>query len=77
MVVGSETMPLISVILNGAEVPSTTKRPMALRMQGYADRMSDDEVAELVTWLRGAWGNDASGVTAADVATVREADHGH
>ncbi len=42
-----------------------------------ADRMSDDEVAELVTWLRGAWGNDASAVTAADVATVREADHGH
>ncbi|MBY6005097.1 cytochrome c [Salipiger bermudensis] len=77
LVVGSETMPLISVILNGAEVPSTAKRPMALRMQGYADRMSDDEVAELATWLRGAWGNEASPVSAADVAAVREADHGH
>ena len=77
MVVGSETMPLISVILNGAEVPSTAKRPMSLRMQGYAERLSDDEVAELVTWLRGAWGNEASAVTAADVAKVREAGEAH
>ena len=77
LVNGSETTPLISVILNGAEVPSTAKRPMTLRLQGYADRLSDEEVAELATWLRGAWGNDASAVSAADVAAVRASATSH
>ncbi|SMO81546.1 cytochrome c [Paracoccus laeviglucosivorans] len=71
IVTGSEVSPLISVILNGAEVPSTAKRPMHLVMQGYADRMNDEEVAELSSFLRKAWGNDASAVTAAEVAAVR------
>ncbi|MHC9235304.1 c-type cytochrome [Pseudooceanicola sp. 502str34] len=77
LVTGSETKPLISVILNGAEVPGTAKRPMTLRMQGYADRLSDDEVAELASFVRSAWGNDAGAVTAADVAAVRAAGAGH
>ncbi|WP_226629105.1 cytochrome c [Alloyangia pacifica] len=77
LVTGSETAPLISVILNGAEVPGTAKRPMTLRMQGYAERLSDDEVAELATWLRGAWGNDAGPVSPADVADVRDTDATH
>ncbi|MDT1064325.1 cytochrome c [Paracoccus sp. CPCC 101403] len=72
LVTGSEVEPLISVILNGAQVPSTAKRPMHLVMQGYADRMNDDEVAELASFLRKGWGNDAAAVTAADVAKVRE-----
>ncbi|MEI4485260.1 cytochrome c [Frigidibacter sp. MR17.14] len=73
LVTGSEVGPLVSVILNGADVPPTAKRPMHLVMQGYADRLSDDEVAELASWLRKAWGNDAGAVTAADVAKVRGA----
>ncbi|MEI4473789.1 cytochrome c [Frigidibacter sp. MR17.24] len=73
LVTGSEVGPLVSVILHGAEVMPTAKRPMHLVMQGYADRLSDDEVAELSTWLRQAWGNDAGAVSAADVAAQREA----
>ncbi|MCA0942081.1 cytochrome c [Salipiger pacificus] len=77
LVTGSETAPLISVILQGAEVAGTAKRPMTLRMQGYADRLSDEEVAELASWLRKAWGNDAGPVSAADVAAVRGASASH
>jgi mono/diheme cytochrome c family protein len=76
LVTGSETKPLISIILHGAEVPSTAKRPMRLVMQGYADRLSDDEVAELATFVRSAWGNSAGPVKAADVAAVRNSQ-GH
>lgn len=71
LVTGSEVKPLISIILNGAEVPSTQKRPMRLVMQGYADRLSDEEVAELANFVRSAWGNEASAVKASDVAAVR------
>ena len=73
LVTGSEVTPLISIILNGAEVAPTAKRPMSLRMQGYADRLSDEEIAELTTFLRSAWGNSASAVSAQDVKDQRAA----
>lgn len=77
LVNADQTGPLIGIILHGAEVPSTERRPMRLVMQGYADRLSDDEVAELASFLRRSWGNDAPPVAAADVATVRAADPHH
>jgi mono/diheme cytochrome c family protein len=66
---------LISVILHGAELPSTPDRPMKLRMQGYDDRLSDDEVAALATFLRDGWHNKAASVSAADVTAVRGEKH--
>ena len=62
---------LISVILNGAEIPSTAERPYLLRMPGFADRLSDEEVAALATFVRQAWSNDAEAVNADDVGPVR------
>src|SRR5699024_3754760 len=50
---------LIHVILNGAELPSTKIRPMRLRMPSFADRLSDDEVATLASFVRSAWSNSA------------------
>lgn len=77
LVTGSEAKPLISVILHGAEVPSTAKRPMRLVMQGYADRLNDEEVAELASFVRSAWGNKAGKVTTEQVKTVRDIDTAH
>ncbi len=63
---------LISIILHGAELPSTADRPMKLRMQGYDNRLSDEEVATLATFLRQGWHNKAPGVSAAEVKAVRD-----
>ncbi|WP_050526582.1 cytochrome c [Pseudorhodobacter aquimaris] len=71
LVTGSEVKPLISIILNGADIPSTRKRPAHLVMQGYADRLDDAEVAELASFIRSAWGNNASSVSQSDVAGIR------
>ena len=65
---------LIHIILNGAELPSTQERPMRLRMPGFAHRLSDEEVAELASFVRSAWSNNAGGVTADMVADQREED---
>lgn len=64
---------LLDTILYGAEMPSAAKRPERLRMPGFADRLSDQEVAELATFLRGAWGNTAGAVDAGAVASARVA----
>ncbi|ANG98737.1 cytochrome C [Brucella pseudogrignonensis] len=72
MVTSSEIVPLLSVILDGTSIPSTEKRPAHLVMQGYRDRLNDEDVAALASFVRQAWGNNASSINAADVAKVRK-----
>jgi alcohol dehydrogenase (quinone), cytochrome c subunit len=62
---------LIHVILAGAKTPSTAKAPSVLPMPGFADRLSDDEVAELATFVRGGWSNHAAAVDSSEVLKVR------
>lgn len=72
LVTSSEIAPLVSIILQGARVEGTEKRPMPLVMQGYKDRLDDAEIAELASFLRQAWGNAAEPVTEAEVAEIRQ-----
>jgi mono/diheme cytochrome c family protein len=72
MVLGGNAGPLLSVILKGTSSPATDRRPMHLVMQGYADRLNDQEVAELASFLRTGWGNKASKVSASEVAQQRK-----
>jgi len=65
---------LINIILHGAQLPSTAKAPSELMMPGFAERMNDKEVAELASFLRSAWDNDASKVTSSQVTEVRNSD---
>lgn len=64
---------LISMILHGGELPSTAQRPARLRMPGFAERLSDDEVATLASFLRQGWTNTADPVATATVAELRRA----
>lgn len=71
LVVSEEITPLLRIILDGAEVPGTERRPMPLIMQGYGKRLEDDEIAVLASFLRQAWGNRASAVSGEDVRKIR------
>jgi alcohol dehydrogenase (quinone), cytochrome c subunit len=64
---------LISVVLAGSSLPGTTVAPSALGMPGFGWRLTNDEVAQLLTFIRSSWGNQASSVSAGDVAKVRAA----
>ena len=41
-------------------------------MPAYADKLSDQEIADVTTYIRNSWGNSASAVTAAQVAKARD-----
>jgi alcohol dehydrogenase (quinone), cytochrome c subunit len=60
-------------VLAGSALPGTTSAPSPLGMPGFAWRLSNEEVAQLLTFIRTGWGNQASGVTAGEVARVRGA----
>jgi mono/diheme cytochrome c family protein len=62
---------LIRLVLGGSALPGTAQAPSPLGMPGFGWRLSNEEVAELLTFIRTSWGNQAASVRAGEVARVR------
>jgi alcohol dehydrogenase (quinone), cytochrome c subunit len=62
---------LIRLVLAGSALPGTTAAPSPLGMPSFGWRLSNEEVAQLLTFIRTSWGNQASSVTAGEVARIR------
>jgi alcohol dehydrogenase (quinone), cytochrome c subunit len=45
--------------------------PDAYRMPQFRVQLNDEEVAEVLSFVRGAWGNEAAAVTTEAVKTLR------
>ncbi len=63
---------LIKIALQGAVMPGTKAAPTQFGMPGFGDRLSDGDVADVLTYIRSNWGNNAPAVTADMVAKVRK-----
>ena len=64
---------LINVVLNGLSGPIEVKGvPYSEIMPAHKSFMSDAQVAEVLTYIRGNFGNTSGPVTAAEVAAVRK-----
>lgn len=70
------TMPatanLVQIVLNGGYAPATAGNPRPFGMPPYVLRLSDREIAAVLTHIRTAWGNQAAEVPDLDVVRVRE-----
>ena len=64
---------IVHLVLMGASVPATASSPSALTMPGFSASLNNQDVAEVVNFVRNSWGNQAPAVTAAQVAKLREA----
>lgn len=63
--------PLIKVILKGEAGPVLNKDDYMGAMASYK-HLSDSEIADLLTYIRTSFGNDAGSVTPEEVAEVRK-----
>jgi mono/diheme cytochrome c family protein len=63
---------LIRVVLRGAQSVATDPAPTGPSMPALGWKLSDAEVAAVVTYIRNSWANAASPVSASDVARARE-----
>jgi mono/diheme cytochrome c family protein len=63
----------IRMVLNGGFPPGTEGNPMPYGMPPFAQSLSDDEVAAVVTYIRTAWGNHGNPVTPAQANQLRSA----
>jgi mono/diheme cytochrome c family protein len=66
-----EPVNAIRIVLNGGFAPGTAGNPRPYGMPPYGPVLQDAEVAEVVTYLRASWGNNASAVSPADVNRYR------
>ncbi|MDN5934631.1 MAG: cytochrome c [Nitrosospira sp.] len=62
-------------VLNGGYPPSTAGNPRPYGMPPFAQVLRDDEVAQVLSYIRNAWGNHASLVTTDQVDRSREGSH--
>jgi mono/diheme cytochrome c family protein len=62
---------LINLVLNGAEPLVVKGIPDAYRMPQFRLQMNDETIAQVLSFVRSAWGNDAGSVTMDQVAKLR------
>lgn len=62
---------LARVVLAGSRAVATDGAPTAPAMPSFAWRLSDEEIANLLTYVRNHWGNAASAVSASEIAAHR------
>ncbi|WP_199638903.1 c-type cytochrome [Serratia sp. PAMC26656] len=63
---------LISIIINGSRTPMTVSAPTGLTMPDFGWRLSDEQVAQVASFVRSSWGNQAPAVTAEQVREIRK-----
>ncbi|WP_426139771.1 c-type cytochrome [Pseudomonas sp. DWP3-1-2] len=72
LVNGADASSMIRVVLAGSRAGATDAAPTAPAMPSLGWALSDDNVANVLTYVRNSWGNAAPAVSSADVKTVRE-----
>jgi mono/diheme cytochrome c family protein len=63
---------MLHMILDGARIASTAGNPTGLAMPAFGWKLSDQDVADLASYLRATWGNQAGPVSTSDVKSARE-----
>jgi mono/diheme cytochrome c family protein len=67
-----EAISLATIVLEGSLTPKTSATPAQFAMPSFAWRLDDQEVADVVNFIRSSWGNQGAPITAGDVAKLRK-----
>jgi mono/diheme cytochrome c family protein len=63
---------IIRVILNGAHAATTAAKPTQVSMPSFNWKLSNEQIADLATYIRNAWGNSAEAVSESKVQDLRK-----
>jgi alcohol dehydrogenase (quinone), cytochrome c subunit len=72
IVLDNDPSSLINLVLNGSNPLVVKGTPDAYRMPEFRLQYSDQQIADVVTFIRNSWGNQAPAVTAAQVGELRK-----
>lgn len=71
VVQASDPETIVHIILTGARTATTKENPTGLAMPAFDWKLDDQQIADLVTYLRNAWGNHGDAISASKVADTR------
>jgi alcohol dehydrogenase (quinone), cytochrome c subunit len=72
VVLDDDPSSLINLMLNGSIPLIANGMPDAYRMPQFRQELSDQDIADVITFIRNGWGNGATPVTATQVAKLRK-----
>jgi mono/diheme cytochrome c family protein len=72
IVLDNDPSSLVNLVLNGSTPLVVKGTPDPYRMPQFRLQYSDQEIADVVTFIRNGWGNQAPAITAAEVAKLRK-----
>jgi alcohol dehydrogenase (quinone), cytochrome c subunit len=62
---------LVSIVLLGSQTSRTSMTPAQFAMPAFAWRLTDQDAADVISFIRSSWGNDAKPIEAPQVAALR------
>jgi mono/diheme cytochrome c family protein len=71
-VLAPDATSIIRLVLEGGRSPQTQNGPKQRKMPDFANKLTDTEIARVLTFVRSTWGNKAAAVTTRDVRILRE-----
>ncbi|MEM5294888.1 cytochrome c [Burkholderia sp. JPY481] len=74
-VLSASSASLVRLLVEGGGSPHTESGPEPHKMPSFAGKLTDTEMARVLTFVRTTWGNAAGPVTRNDVSNVRGALH--
>jgi alcohol dehydrogenase (quinone), cytochrome c subunit len=72
VVLDHDASSLINLMLNGSIPLVAAGTPDAYRMPQFRQQLSDQDIADVITFVRNGWGNEATAVSAAQVGKLRK-----
>lgn len=70
-VIMNSTINAIRAVLNGGLPPGTDNNPRPFGMPPFAQKLDDEQIASVLTYVRNSWGNRAPAVAPAEVQRYR------
>jgi mono/diheme cytochrome c family protein len=70
-VLSEDATSIIRIVLQGGTGPATVHGPVPQTMPAFTSSLTDVQMAQVLTYVRQAWGNDAKPVTTSNVTKLR------
>jgi mono/diheme cytochrome c family protein len=67
---------ILHVLMNGGQGAATASNPTSADMPEFGWKLTDQQMADVSTYIRNAWGNQAPAVSKDDVAKARKSQQG-
>ncbi|WP_061136491.1 c-type cytochrome [Caballeronia fortuita] len=75
LVLAEDPTSVMRIVIEGSKSPKTDTGPEPQKMPGFHGKLTSAEMAQVVSFIRGAWGNHAAPVSDQEVERLRSAIH--